>query len=128
MEIVVGILSFFLGHFIFTQGLASLLIGLPLAIKTATRRATKIYIVNAIWTWVINIVVIVLMVTVLSEFLAWILICYFIVPLIVFFFTISGYETEAKEIISKEIEEDKLKAQMLFDLFNSFSENDKYDN
>lgn len=126
MGIIVGILSLFLGMFIFIQGLASLLIGLPLAIKTATRRATKIYIANAIWTWVVNIVVIVLVVTVLKEFLAWIIICYFIVPLIVFFLAMNMYEREAKEMISKEIEEEKLKAQMLIDLIDSFSDKDKF--
>lgn len=77
------------------------------------------YIGNIVYTMILNIVVIILMVTALNEFWVWILICYFLIPLIVFFFTASGYLTEAKRNIMQEIEADREKAKILYDLFKS---------
>ena len=122
MGIIVAIISFFLGMFIFLQGLGSLFVGLPMASRARARESKKVYVINILWTTALDVVVIVLMATVLIEFLAWIIIAYFIIPLILFFVKYVEIENEASVMISEEIERDTIKAKLLYDLINSFDD------
>lgn len=124
MGILVGIISLMLGLFIFMSGLGSFFIGFPLAKSASAKRSKKVYAGNIVFTLIVDIIVIVLMVTILSEFFAWILIGYFIIPFIVYFFAASGMEQDAKQMIAHEIEQDMLKAAIFDEILNYIDEED----
>jgi hypothetical protein len=102
LEILTGVISFFLGIFFFASNIASLFIGLPLALREKAKKRAGIYAGNIAFGLGFNALVITLMCTVLSNFSVPIIIGYFLVPLVIFFCKLPGYIAEAKDDIARE--------------------------
>ncbi len=102
MGFLVGIISFLAGIFVFSSNLASLFIGLPLALKEKAKKATISYLGNIIFGVCVAILAIVLMTTVLSAYVVWVVIGYFVIPFVIFIFRFGGYGAEAKDTVARE--------------------------
>ncbi len=125
MVLIVALISYILSVLVFLQGLAAF-IGLPLAMRAGAKQCKKIYLIYTLWTTVFDIVVIVLMLTVLNQFLVWILLGYFIIPLIIFLILMQKVRSEVKERIAKEVGKDKLQSENIYDATQSHDGNEDY--